>query len=72
MTLHPYKGYFVSGKALIVHPFSPDWYVGGSVDTPGRLGSIVGGDALRDAFVNDRAAWAGGMVRTGASQDCRG
>jgi len=41
MTMHPYKGYFISGKALIVHPFSPDWYVGGSVDTPGRLGSIV-------------------------------
>jgi len=39
--LQPYKGYFISGKALIVHPFSPDWYMGDSVDAPGRLGSIV-------------------------------
>jgi len=37
--LQPYKGYFISGKALIVHPFSPDWYVGG--DVCAGLGSIV-------------------------------
>ena len=41
MTMHPYKGYFISGKALIVHPFSPDWYVGGNVYAQGRLSSIV-------------------------------
>ena len=25
----------------MVHPFSPDWYVGGSVFVSGRYGSIV-------------------------------
>ncbi len=25
-----YKGYFIKGSALLVHPFSPEWYVGGS------------------------------------------
>jgi len=39
--LEPYKGYFISGKALMVHPFSPEWYVDDSVDAPGRLTSIV-------------------------------
>ena len=36
-----YKGYFIQGSALPVHPFSPDWYVGGSVLVPGRSSSIV-------------------------------
>ena len=36
-----YKGYFIEGSALMVHPFSPDWYVGGSVLVPGCSGSIV-------------------------------
>src|SRR5262249_21679596 len=39
--MQPYKGYFITGNALIVHPFSPDWYVGGSVLVPGRSSSIV-------------------------------
>jgi hypothetical protein len=26
---------------LLVHPFSPDWYIGGSVLVPGRGSSIV-------------------------------
>jgi hypothetical protein len=39
--MQPYKGYFITGNALLVHPFSPDWYVGGSVLVPGRYGSIV-------------------------------
>jgi hypothetical protein len=25
MTMQPYKGYFIAGSALLVHPFSPDW-----------------------------------------------
>jgi hypothetical protein len=29
--MQPYKEYFIEGSALLVHPFSPDWYVGGSV-----------------------------------------
>jgi hypothetical protein len=39
--MQPYKGYFINGSALLVHPFSPDWYVGGSVLVQGRSSSIV-------------------------------
>jgi len=39
--VQPYKGYFIDGSALLVHPFSPDWYVGGSVLVSGRAGSVV-------------------------------
>jgi hypothetical protein len=39
--MESYKGYFIDGSALLVHPFSPDWYVGGSVLVSGRSGSIV-------------------------------
>ena len=39
--MQPYKGYFIKGGALLVHPFSPDWYVGGSVYVSGRNSSIV-------------------------------
>jgi hypothetical protein len=39
--MQPYKGYFITGDALIVHPFSPEWYVGGSVLVPGRSSSVV-------------------------------
>ena len=39
--MQPYKGYFITGSAMPVHPFSPDWYVGGSVLVPGRSSSIV-------------------------------
>jgi hypothetical protein len=41
LMMQPYKGYFIDGSALMVHPFSPDWYVGGSVLVPGRSSSIV-------------------------------
>jgi hypothetical protein len=34
------KGYFIKGSALLVHPFSPDVYVGGSVLVQGRSTSI--------------------------------
>jgi hypothetical protein len=39
--MQPYKGYFIKGTALLVHPFSPDWYVGGSVLVQGPASSIV-------------------------------
>jgi hypothetical protein len=39
--MQPYKGYFIECSALLVHPFNPDWYVGGSVMVPGRGSSIV-------------------------------
>ena len=39
--MQPYKEYFIDGRPVMIHPFSPDWYVGGTVLRPGRLGSIV-------------------------------
>jgi hypothetical protein len=42
LMMQTYKGYFIEGSALLVHPFSPDWYVGGDVLVPGRSSSIVG------------------------------
>ena len=41
MTMQLYKGYFVKGNALMVHPVSPNYFVGGSVLVQGRSGSIV-------------------------------
>jgi hypothetical protein len=41
MLMQPYKGYFIEGSALLVHPFSPEWYVGGSVFVQGSYSSIV-------------------------------
>ena len=40
-TMQTYKGYFIEGKAMLVHPFSREWYVGGDVLATGRLSSIV-------------------------------
>ena len=39
--MQSYKGYFIDGDAMPVHPFSPDWYVGGSVLVQSRGSSIV-------------------------------
>jgi hypothetical protein len=66
--MQPYKGYFIEGSALIVHPFSPDWYVGGSVLVPGRYGSIVEITRfqLQQFTVSIRT---GGMVRAGGCAD---
>jgi hypothetical protein len=41
MTMQPYKGYFIEGSALLVHPYSPAWYVGGSILVAGRASSIM-------------------------------
>jgi hypothetical protein len=40
--MQQYRGYSIQGSALLVHPFSLDWYVGGSVLVSGRSNSIVG------------------------------
>jgi hypothetical protein len=40
MTMQPYKGYFIDGSAMPVHPFNPDSYVGGSVSVPCHSRSI--------------------------------
>ena len=39
--MQPYKEYFIEGTAQLVHPFSPDGYVGGCVLRQGRASSIV-------------------------------
>ena len=39
--MESYKGYLIDGRPVMIHPFSPDWYVGGTVLKSGRLGSIV-------------------------------
>jgi hypothetical protein len=41
MVMQPYNGYFIKGNALIVHPISPNYFVGGSVLVSGRSSSIV-------------------------------
>ena len=35
------EGYLIAASPLLVHPFSPDWYVSGSVLVSGRDSSIV-------------------------------
>jgi hypothetical protein len=40
--MQPYKGSSSTAVRVLVHPFSPDWYVGGSVLVSGRSSSIVG------------------------------
>ena len=45
MTMQPYKGYFIEGTALLVHPFSPDWYIGGSVWSPASSVDLQRGPA---------------------------
>jgi hypothetical protein len=39
--MQTYKGYFIQGDAMMVHPYSSDWYVCGSVFVPGRSTSII-------------------------------
>jgi hypothetical protein len=40
--MEPYKGYFIDGSAMMTHPFSPDWGIGGSVYVSGPGTSILG------------------------------
>jgi hypothetical protein len=53
------------GTALLVHPFSTDWYVGGSVLVQGRHGSIVEITVLPASTVYDVDEGTGGMVWAG-------
>jgi hypothetical protein len=39
--MQPYKGFFISGQAKMIHPFSSESYPAGAVYKPGRLGSTV-------------------------------
>jgi hypothetical protein len=74
MMMQPYKGYFINGSALLVHPFSPDWYVGGSVLMPGRSSSIV--EIMRfqlqrfTVSMKERAEWFGPEVARIVVDEC--
>src|SRR5262245_27833431 len=57
---------FISGKALIMHPFSPDWYVGWQCGRAGTARLYRRGDALRAAVTHGELARARGVVRAGA------
>jgi len=37
MMMPPYKGYFIDSSAVLVHRFSPDWYVCDSILVPGPV-----------------------------------
>jgi hypothetical protein len=63
--MQPYKGYFIAGNALLVHPFSPDWYVGGSVLVPGRSSSIVEITRFQLQRFTSEHQRTGGMVWAG-------
>jgi hypothetical protein len=67
--MQPYKGYFIEGNALLVHPFSPDWYVCGSVLVSGRSSSIVEVTRFQLHQVHRELQRTGGMVRAGSCED---
>src|SRR5262249_51090443 len=72
--MQPYKGYFITGSAMSVHPFSPDCYIGGSVLVPGRGSSIV--EVTRFQFqrftvsIKELAAWFGLEVARIVVDEC--
>jgi hypothetical protein len=74
MALQPYKGYFIEGSALLIHPFSHDWYVGGSVLMQGRSSSIVeiGRFQLQQFTVSmkELAEWFGLEIARIAVDEC--
>ncbi len=76
MMIQPYKGYFIAGSALLVHPFSPDWYVGGSVLMPGRSSSIVEIGRFRfqrfTVGIKELAEWFGLAVARIVVDECLG
>jgi hypothetical protein len=66
--MQTYKGYFIEGDALMVHPFSPDWYVGGSVLVAGESTSLVG--ITRFSFTS--LLWASKNWQNGSGWKSRG
>jgi hypothetical protein len=72
--MKPYKGYLIEGTALMVHPFRPEWHVGGSVSVSGRHGSIV--ELVRFRLQNftvslkELAEWFGLEVARIAVDEC--
>jgi hypothetical protein len=58
-----YKGYFMLGTALMIHPHSPDWRALGTVYSKNPLGSIVEiGHVGGPAFTTKDAAERYGLV----------
>jgi hypothetical protein len=70
--MQPYKEYFVEGSALLVHPFSPDWYVGGSVFGVRAPQFNRSNHALSASPVHRKYQRTSGMVRPGDCPDRRG
>ena len=72
--MQPYKGYFIKGSALMVHPVSPDWYVGGSGLMPGRSSSIVEITRFQlhrfTVSINELAGWFGREVARLVLDEC--
>jgi hypothetical protein len=72
--MESYKGYFIKGSALMVHPFSPDYYVGGSVLVSRRSGSIVGITRFQvqrfSVSVKELAEWFGLEVARIVVDEC--
>ena len=62
-TLQEYKGYCILGKALMVHPNSPDWRALGTVYAKNPQGSLVGvGYVGGPVFTTKDAAEKHGLV----------
>jgi hypothetical protein len=64
--MQPYKGDFIEGSALLVHPFSPDGYTGGDVYVSGPYSSIVGITRFQlhqfTVSIKELAEWSGGKL----------
>jgi hypothetical protein len=67
--MQPHKGYFIAGNVLLVHPSSPDWYVGDSVLVPGRSSSIAEIGRFQLQRFRGEHQRTGGMVRAGDCPD---
>ena len=74
MTIQPYKGYFINGSAMMVHPVSPDYFVGGSVLASGRSGSVVEGTRFQfqrfNVSIKELAEWFGLEVARIVVDEC--
>jgi hypothetical protein len=72
--MQPCKGYFIDGTALMVHPYSPDWYVGGDVCVFGPYSSIVGVTRFQlqqfTVSIKELAEWFGLEVARMVVDEC--
>jgi hypothetical protein len=58
-----YKGYFMLGTALMIHPRSPDWRALGTVATKNPQGSLVELECVGGpVFITKEAAERHGLV----------